>query len=258
MSWADHWLEHPLARDRDLDDPSTTALRREIIAGKPFLQAIYRDWYLEIARQMGQQRPILEVGAGAGISRGTFPDILRTDILLVPGLDLVMDGCRAPFVTGSIGGIVLTNVFHHIPDPAGFLGEVDRCLMPGGMLAMVEPWLSPWSLFVYRHFHHEPVDPAAGWANEGRGPLSGANSALPWIVFERDVARFKTQYPRLELLEVRPIMPFRYLVSGGVSRRSLVPGWSTPFWRALERSLQPFSRSLAMFALIVLRKREAL
>jgi len=49
-------------------------------------------------------------------------------------------------------------------------------------------------------------------------------------------------------------MPFRYLLSGGVSGRSLMPGWSFTFWRKLENLLQPWMNHLAMFALIVLRK----
>ena len=49
-------------------------------------------------------------------------------------------------------------------------------------------------------------------------------------------------------------MPFRYLLSGGVSLRSLVPGWSFALWRNLENLLRPWMKSLAMFALIVLVK----
>ena len=49
-------------------------------------------------------------------------------------------------------------------------------------------------------------------------------------------------------------IPFRYLVSGGVSMRTLMPGWTTPAWRALERALQPLMPRVAMFAIIVLRR----
>jgi len=49
-------------------------------------------------------------------------------------------------------------------------------------------------------------------------------------------------------------MPFRYLLSGGVSRRSLTPNWSFPLWRTIENLLQPWMRHLAMFALVALIK----
>ena len=38
-------LAHPLTRGRSIDDPVTTDLRRSIITSKPFLRAIYEDWY---------------------------------------------------------------------------------------------------------------------------------------------------------------------------------------------------------------------
>jgi len=51
-------------------------------------------------------------------------------------------------------------------------------------------------------------------------------------------------------------MPFCYLVSGGVSLRSLMPGWSYPVWRAAEELLSPWMNSWAMFARIVLERVE--
>ena len=50
-------------------------------------------------------------------------------------------------------------------------------------------------------------------------------------------------------------MPFRYLFSGGVSLRSLAPGWSYPLLSFLERLTQPWMRSLAMFAFIQVDRR---
>jgi hypothetical protein len=45
-------------------------------------------------------------------------------------------------------------------------------------------------------------------------------------------------------------------VSGGVSSRSLMPGWSFKYWRGLENMLSPFMNKLGMFAYIVLQKTE--
>lgn len=78
--------------------------------------------------------------------------------------------------------------------------------------------------------------------------------ALPWIVFARDRSQFISEYPGLQLVSVQPMMPFRYLLSGGVSCRSLTPGWTFPLWRAIEGLMEPFSSSWAMFAQIVLKR----
>jgi hypothetical protein len=50
-------------------------------------------------------------------------------------------------------------------------------------------------------------------------------------------------------------MPFQYLVSGGISMRSLAPGYSYSFWRFLEAIIRPWIKDWGMFAFIALRKR---
>jgi hypothetical protein len=119
---------------------------------------------------------------------------------------------------------------------------------------MIEPWVSHWSRFVYTHLHHEPFQPESPvWEFPSSGPLSGANGALPWIVFARDRRRFEAEFPQWQIEHVRPMMPFRYLLSGGVSLRPLTPAWSFGLWSAAESVLGPWERSLAMFAQITLR-----
>ena len=49
-------------------------------------------------------------------------------------------------------------------------------------------------------------------------------------------------------------MPFRYLLSGGVSFRTSAPIWSFGMWRQIEGALNGWSNRLAMFARIVLRR----
>ena len=120
---------------------------------------------------------------------------------------------------------------------------------------MIEPWVTPWSRFINTHFHHEPFRPdAADWSFPSTGPLSGANGAIPWMVFVRDRHKFELEFPRLAIEQIRPFLPFRYLVSGGVGMRSLMPFCLHGFWTRLERLLEPEMHTLAMFAFIALRK----
>ena len=88
------------------------------------------------------------------------------------------------------------------------------------------------------------------------GPLSGANGALPWIVFERDRHRFEREFPTGAFERIAPSMPVRYLLSGGLSKRSLMPGSAFGFWRAAEAATGPLMPRLAMFASIALRRQE--
>jgi hypothetical protein len=119
----------------------------------------------------------------------------------------------------------------------------------------VEPWLTCWSRLIYQYLHPEPVLPdVQSWAFESTGPLSGANSALPWILFCRDREQFTAQFPEWHIRTIKPVMPFRYLLSGGLSPVSLMPRATFGLWRGLENALEPWMGSLAMFAVLVLER----
>jgi SAM-dependent methyltransferase len=252
-------LRHPTAGDLPLDDPETTARRRAIVREKRFLNAVYREWYAAIAASLPPGRdPVLELGAGAGFLSDCVPGVITSDVLRVPGIDLVLDAARLPFGSGSLRAVVMTNVFHHLPDAAAFLREAARAVRIGGAIVMLEPWNTSWSRFVYRRLHHEPFDPdAVDWRMAGGAPLSAANSALPWIVFARDRARFDREFPMWRVQSVEATMPFRYLLSGGVSMRSLMPGWTFDVWTRAEQALTPWMGRLALFARIVLARIDA-
>jgi SAM-dependent methyltransferase len=250
------WLEHPATRGLDLDDPSTTRLRREIVRTKPFLRRIYLEWYELILRSLPDVRgPVVELGSGAGFFGETLPGAITSDVFSTPGVQVVLDGQRLPFAPASLRAVVMTNVFHHLPECGRFLASAARCVRPGGAIVAVEPWVTPWSRFVYRRLHHEPFDPdQRGWSFPGTGPLSGANGALPWIVFQRDRGLLEEEFPQWRVARLRPLMPFCYLASGGVSMRSLAPGWSYPVLHLFERVLARFLPQLAMFALLVIER----
>jgi SAM-dependent methyltransferase len=254
-AWLTGKLALPATAGRDVDDPETTTLRREIIRSKPFLKRIYEDWYQTIEEALPDgDAPVLELGAGAGFMRERVPGLIASDILHVPGIALVADATGLPLADNSLRAIVMTNVLHHLPDVRAFFAEAARCVQPGGAIVMIEPWVTPWSSFVYRRVHTEPFEPAAGWTLPDGGPLSGANGALPWILFERDREMFERECPAWRIRRVAPQMPFRYLVSGGVSLRALAPAFTYAGWRAFERALTPLMRQLAMFATIVVTR----
>lgn len=252
MSVIKRLLEHPLTRGLSVDDPRTTALRREIIRSKGFLGALYAEWYEALADAVPENGGVLELGSGAGFFRDYLPGVITSEVFPTPGVDIVADACDLPFDDGSLAAIVMTDVFHHIPDVSGFLSEAERCVRPGGKIVMIEPWRTPWSERIYTRLHHEPFLPSAGWGFPVSGPLSGANGALPWIVFERDRKMFEASFPRWRIKSIKPMMPFAYLASGGVSMRSLLPGWLYGLFRACERRLD--QNKWAMFALIELER----
>jgi SAM-dependent methyltransferase len=247
-------LAHPLTRGLDIDDPNTTELRRQIIQEKSFLRQIYHEWYTAVASKLStSDGPVLELGSGAGFLKEFVPNLITSEVFHCRGIDLVLNGMELPFSERVLQAIVMIDVFHHIPQPRRFLTEAARCVRPGGVVLMIEPWVSVWSQLVYTRLHHEPFEPEAKeWEFPKTGPLSGANGALPHIIFARDRLEFEREFPMWQIHAIEPMMPFSYLVSGGVSLRSLMPGWSFRLWRGLEDLLEPAINNLAMFAQIVL------
>lgn len=247
-------LRDAFRRDAGLavDDPQTTLLRRTTLQQKPFLRSLYLEWYALLLARIQNLDPVLELGSGGGFLSELRPGILRSDLIQIPGLSLSADACHLPFRNGGLGAIVMTNVLHHIPDVARFMAEAIRCLRPGGHVVMVEPWNTCWSQWVYRRLHTEPFDPDATWKFPFQGPLSSANNALPWILFQRDRDRFEIAFPSLRIVTVRPMMPLAYLLSGGISRPLGAPGWSYQPCRTLERNLG--LDRLGLFALIDLER----
>jgi len=250
------FLKHPLTRDLDIDDPHTTLLRKQIIKEKPFLRKIYEDWYVWIASNIPQgEGKVLELGSGAGFLDEHVPGLITTEVFFCAFVDMIMDGCRMPFQDGSLKAIAMVDVFHHIPDVSAFLSETSRCLVPGGKILMVEPWITPWSRLVYTYLHHEPMDTkATKWSFPVSGPLSGANSALPWIVFERDRSLFEAGFPQLFIESIRVEKPLIYILSGGVSLRSLMPGFSYRFFEIVEYMIMSLTWHCGMFAKISILK----
>jgi SAM-dependent methyltransferase len=250
-------LADPRARHLALDDPATTVARRAIIAGKPPLRRIYEEWYEDLAERLpAGSGAVLELGSGPGFLADRIPGVVTSEIFVCKGLHATLDARALPFRAGVLRAILMTDVFHHVPDAGQFLRDASEALRPGGRIIMVEPWVTPWSRFVYGRLHHEPFDPAAGdWRFPPGGPLSAANSALPWIVFARDRERFRRELPDLRVVDVALRLPFRYLLSGGLSMRALIPeaafSWVA---RAEARLGRRAAGTWAMFARIVVER----
>ncbi len=257
LSIAKNRLCYPLVAGMDIDDPRTISVRRRIIQEKGFLRKIYEEWYSSLTMEIPDgQGGILEIGSGAGFLRKFVPGLVTSEFI-ASEVDCILDAQQMPVSDHSLRGILMTNVLHHIPRPALFLSEASRCVRPGGVLAMIEPWVSPWSRLVYRKLHHEHFEPEAKeWEFKSLGPVSSANGALPWIIFERDRERFERNFPMWEIRIIKPMMPFVYLLSGGVSIRFSMPSLSYRIIRAVEDLVRPWRDSLAMFAKIVLLRRK--
>lgn len=256
-SWLRRVLAHPLARGVDLDSAEATAIHARLIREKPFLRRLYLHYYAEYDATIARSTPggvVLEVGAGAGFYREIRPSVVSLDLRPGAHVDVLGSALALPLRGESTSAILLLNVLHHLPDPAAFFRECERVLKPGGRVCLIEPFAGPLSRRLIRPFHHEPWDEGAGWTLPPSGPLTGANMALPTIIFSRDRARYQTAFPHLPIdrFELHTIM--LYLLSGGVSMRSFAPGVALRPLLALERLLAPAGAILASMMTVELVK----
>lgn len=211
----------------NLDDASTTYVHRRIIKSKRPLWSFYQSVYSQFVEMVSGLPPgiVLEVGAGTGFLKEFLPSAITSDLCPFPWVDTVLDAMDMPFKDNSVSAILLRGVLHHIPDADRFFKEVDRCLMPGGRLIMVEPHNTLWGGVVSRHLHHEAYDPEGDWTIPAGGRLSGANLALPWIVFSRDRHMFDRRFPRLKVRNLESRDALHYILSGGFKYKQFVPDW---------------------------------
>ncbi|MDI6751408.1 MAG: methyltransferase domain-containing protein [bacterium] len=250
------WLKLRKTRNiKDLDAVSTTKLHGQIIQSKGFLKRLYVDLYKEFAiSKRGPDGLLIELGSGGGFLKEVIPDVITSDILPVPGINLCFSGLSMPFSDQTISAFFMIDVLHHLPDSVLFFKEVERCLKVGGRCIMIEPANTLWARFIYQNFHHEEFYPEGEWGFEGNRPLSDANGAIPWIIFCRDRERFEKEFPNLKITHLSFLIPFRYLLSGGLSTRSLVPSFLYEAVKQIEFIFSPLNRYFGMFMKVELTK----
>lgn len=252
------WLKLPETKDiHDLDAPSTSLLHAKIIQKKPFLKKLYLDFYRQFKKTIGENtesKLLVELGSGGGFIQEVIPNVVTSDIIKLPDVDQQFSALKMPFKNKTVDSFLMIDVLHHIKEPRLFFKELNRCLKVGGKIMMIEPANTLWGRFIWQNFHHEPFDPSGKWELKKTGRLSSANGALPWIIFYRDRRRFENEFPSLKILELKSHTPFRYLISGGVSVRQLLPSFNYNLVKAIEKILSPFNKYLGMFLTIELKK----
>lgn len=250
------WLKLPEARS-ELDDIAQTRLHAHIIQKKSFLKKIYVDFYRLFQREIAQNYEasrLVELGSGGGFIKEIIPNITTSDILALDNLDMRFSALDIPFGNEEVDAYFAFDVFHHLSNAPKFFREIERTLKHGGKIMMIEPANTLWGRYVYQNFHHEPFDPQAGWEFTSTSPLASANGALPWIVFYRDRQKFEREFPALKIVKLTPHTPFRYLLSGGLTFRALLPSCCYSLVKISEILLSPLNKYIGMFLTILLQK----
>ena len=242
---------------------SRMQFHREVLERKPILQRVFREFHqvlVELDQLYFGDTPgfRVELGAGVAPAREMVPDLVVSDVVWAPHLDLVADAQRLPFSSSSVRSVYCQNAFHHFHNPRAFFAELERVLVPGGGAIMIEPYFGLFATFLYpRLFAEEGFDKEAPhWGHVASSPMEGANQAASYIIFFRDRQQFMAEFPTLELVHARPLSNYlRYLLSGGLNFPALVPSFFEPLLRVAEWLLRPLASVFALHHVVVLRKR---
>lgn len=167
---------------------------------------------------------IIEIGCGPGLSKFFVKGVITTDIDRGVRPDLCLDANHLPFPDGSISGILMKDSLHHLPDVAKFLDEAQRVLSDEGVIAIIDPYWGFLARFVYKYIHQEKYDAhSPTWSFDSSSPWD-SNQALSFLILRRDRDRLKQQWPYLKVEEHCPLLGPSFLLSGGISRRTPIPG----------------------------------
>lgn len=122
--------------------------------------------------------------ADLGCGSGTFTDILQRQGFRPVGIDLspkLIELARAkypsiefaegdvehlPFANGSLDGVLLSGLVHHLPDPARCAAEAYRVLRPGGSFVAFDPNRMNPFMYLYRDRSSPLYSPVGVTENE--------------------------------------------------------------------------------------------
>ncbi len=233
---------------------------RSLWERKKTIRLLYRDFHRRLLESC-PPGPILDIGGGTAHIKDSRPDVITSDILSFPGIDVVADAHRLPFSDRSFAGVVMLDVLHHLERPIEFLKEASRVLEPGGRLAMIEPAMTAVARQFYHHFHVEPVDMNADafadvTINPDRDPFD-ANQAVPTLLFAAPAAcrRVEKAIPSLRVQSVEWFSLFAYPMSGGFQNWSLMPAALVGPMLWFEEKMPKAVRRLMAFRMMVVLER---
>jgi SAM-dependent methyltransferase len=231
---------------------------REIWKKKKVLRDIYHDWYRLIIENIVENGHTLEIGAGGGNLKEYYPNLIASDYTYCEWLDVILDAQRLPFHDSSLRNIIMVDVLHHLEYPTLFLKEAQRVLKNNGRLIMFEPYISPFSYLTYHYLHQEDVDFKVDIFHQEKTALDfqkkpfDGNSAIPTIIFFKEIEKFKQKFPPLQIVKQKLLSIILYPLSGGFEHKCFIPNWSVPFFLIFERVLLPFSKLFAFRMFLVL------
>lgn len=256
-------LHEQCIKESDNHEPLLLENHRNVLLHKPLLKEAYLYFYQEMVNICDKMFKIdgleLEIGSGVGFFKDVRKNVLTTDIRNSEHIDMDINALSMPFIDNSIKCIYAINVFHHLSEIESFFDEISRVLKVGGGCILVEPHIGFTSRLIHKYLHSNEtfLPDELDWSNKNvTSPLNGANQAMSYIVFERDYAKFEKIYgSSLQIVHKQyAINSLKYLFSGGLNYKQLIPNIMTPVLSIIERILAAYAAHWSLHKFYVLKK----
>jgi SAM-dependent methyltransferase len=252
--------------DINLNSDERFIFHKKNLENKPLLQSCYNEFYekiIELEKKFLDtsliEKKKIEIGSGVGFIKKFDQKIITSDIIKNPLTDMQIDACNLPFDDNSISTLIGIFCFHHFSDPNKFLIGITNKLAKGGVCILIEPYYGLFARYFYKKVHdteyfneNEDFDQLIKYKKTS---MENANQAMSYIFFKKNVRYFKKNYPNLSIKYEYVFSNYlRFLFSGGLNFRSLLPSFSKKILKILEILLFPIKKFLGLHYIIVIKK----
>ena len=163
----------------------------KIYQNKNLIKKIYENYYKVIKKCIYKRNPYktLELGSGGGNIKKIIRECITSDQFKNNKVDRIENIYKINFKNNTLSNIILIDVFHHLRFPSLALKEINRTLIKGGRVIMLEPAMGLVPRIIYKIFHYEPngFNLKINWNTIPKKiPMSNqyfAAQSLPWRAF---------------------------------------------------------------------------
>lgn len=246
------------------DSEERLGVHRRILSEKKIMREVFVEFYDECMRLDNKffsgNGERIELGSGSSFFKECYPDVISSDVQPGSNLDRVLDAQAMDLPAESVRAFYGINCFHHLPKPRLFFEELQRTLAVGGGCILIEPYQSQFGRWFYQRLHDEEIFDInqVGWNFSSPKPGVIANQALSGIVFDRERGFFEKEFPELEIVETSVLTNYpRYLLSGGLNFRQLVPDSMVGLVKWTEKVVKPLRSTFGLHWIVTLRRRSS-
>lgn len=254
-----------IVKNTNLNDEERFIIHKKNLDNKKILKSCYNEFYTKILQvEKKYSNNInnnlrIELGSGVGFIKKFDKKIITSDVIKNKFTDRVINANDIPYKNKTISSIFGIFCFHHFRDPHKFLIDIEKKLKPGGLCILIEPYYGLFASVIYKRIHkteyfniHEKINHKI----KNKTAMENANQALSYIYFIKNKKKFNKTYLKLEILETYIFNNYlRFLLSGGLNFKQLIPNGIIFLILIIEKILSPFKKIFGIHYLIVLRRK---